>query len=50
MGYQFDFDGDNDLILSGESGTDITLIYRNDGNDFFTEMDLTFLHILLILL
>jgi hypothetical protein len=38
----YDVDGDNDLLISGESGSDMTLLYRNDGNDIFTELDLSF--------
>jgi len=38
----YDVDGDNDLIITGESGSDIALLYRNDGNDIFTELDFSF--------
>ncbi|MFC2136572.1 FG-GAP-like repeat-containing protein [Bacteroidota bacterium] len=35
----YDNDGDLDLLLSGESRYEISLIYQNEGNDIFTELD-----------
>ncbi|MFC2138207.1 FG-GAP-like repeat-containing protein, partial [Bacteroidota bacterium] len=39
----YDNDGDLDILLSGQSRSIITLIYRNEGNGIFTELDFSFL-------